>query len=204
MRDAVAYQIQVGTSGNTVLDSFDRAMRHVAYIAEPDDAKRARLTLLDEYPELASGELSGSFFQRIRYAANQGRLESLCIVEHDLNALPGSDSDLFWFDIINDFDPGYEVQRALYLAARNDEPLSRIADNLREIVADGVRFERGKFGDDAALARLRKIERLMNGNPVIPEGENATAILNDLPETILSRFQTLAQKAFPSESLILR
>jgi hypothetical protein len=194
------FQVQVGGNGNLVAPTFEKAMQHVAFLAVRNDAERKRLGQTDVFPGLTTTELSGSLHQHIRFHCQAADFESMCIIEHAMGNSPGTFTDVFYLDLVNDFDPAFELQRALYLASEGDEPLQDIANNLEEIIREGLDFARDRNVDELAISRIRKIERLMGGTKVIPEDGTTTDILDRLPETIVSRFHELAAKAFPDET----
>lgn len=195
-----AFQIVIGGYGQTVVSSIEQAKHHLAAHVAPEKADLERLGSSEEYPALATQELAGSYFQRVRHAA-EGTAESIEIVMHDTNAAPGTTTARTSLDIINDFDPAYELQAFLYKACESDEDLGDLAAELQIEIHDGVQHAR-RFGetDEDFVDRLRTYGKWMEGNTVIPETGDATRILEDLPMSVRAKFEEFAHKAFPEES----
>jgi len=202
--EAKAYTVHFTGHLSKVTASFDQAMRHVACIVVPDPKARENLGRLDEFTGLSTKELAGSYYQRIRYAC-EGHSESIEIVEHDLNRAPALESSGFSIDLINTFDPSYELQAALYRASETETDLGEIADDLHVEITDGIE-EMKRFGASAEniVAELREIERIMGGVALIPEAGDPDNILRQLPYIAEDKFRELAAEAFPEEAPSLK
>lgn len=171
------YQIQVSDNGTTVVGSFWRAISHIAAFSTPDENERRHW-----------GEMSGSYAQKVRYSI-ETMYDSLCIIEHNPDASPGRDTDMFWLDLVNDFDPSYELQKAIYQINETPDDAEDIAARLDVTIRNGIKSERD--GDDeAALERFQKIELLMESETVIPQDGSATSALDRIPEIIMQRFNS--------------
>jgi hypothetical protein len=184
-----AYQVEIGGNGNTVTATFDNAIRHIARCATPNDAERALWR--DQH---------GSYAQKVRLACNGERFEAICIIEHNLQADIGHSTDVFWLDLIGDFDVGYEFMRAINLLHDTEDPVSEIADELAITVREGIDYQRKSATDDAVIERMKKIERLMGGEALIPETGTATEALDQLPGIVSERFNTYARESFPEDA----
>lgn len=197
-----AYQLVINGHGHTVVSSLSQAFRHFAASMASGHGQIDSVGSVDDFPALDDKGLAGSYAQRVRWEAETGgRYGTVEIVEHDTSANPGFSTSAFSLDIINDFDPSYELQTALYKAEATDEDFMSIGEDLQIEVYDGIQSGR-RFGetDEAFLARLRKIEEWMGADSVIPEEGDPTEILTDLPKNLRMRFEELASKAWPEEA----
>jgi len=169
------FQIQVSDNGNTVVSSFARAIDHIAASSTSDTTECQRWD-----------SMGGSYAQKVRYTC-ETKYDSLCIIEHNPDVMPGLDTDMFWLDLVNDFDPSYELQRALYLLEENSGDIEDAAARLETTIRDGLEAER-RDGDERTLQRLQKIERLMESESVIPQADSASSALDQLPDVVMQRF----------------
>jgi hypothetical protein len=207
MANHAAYQIVTGGHAGTIVGSFDLAMRHLARtvarsLTDRHDADPVALFGAgDDYPALAAAGAGGSYFQRVRYALQSSNIESVDIEEHNLDAAPGRDSVIASFDIKDGFDPSYLVQAALYRADDTDDSPDEIATDLRLEFVSRIRsgFAFGADGQ-AFVRRLRRVEELMGGTPLVPAEGDAEAILGELPQRATERFRELFARAYPGEA----
>lgn len=194
-----AFQLVINGHGNTVVSSLDLALRHFAPSLANGPAEYDTVGKDDEFPSLEAQGLAGSYAQRLRWLA-EGRFETVEIVMHDTDSKPGFVTSEFSLDLVNDFDPAYELQAALYKTESTDEDIMIIGDELQIEIVDGIQEGRRFLEDDAAFVeRLRQTERWMGGEQLIPADGDPAEILAGLPQLARQRFEEMAAKAFPDE-----
>jgi len=199
---ARAYQLVINGHGHTVVSSLSQAFRHFAASMASGHGQIDSVGSVDDFPALDDKGLAGSYAQRVRWEAENGRrYEDVEIVEHDTDAKPGYDTATFALDVVNDCDPSYLLQAALYKAETTETDLAMLGEELQIEAYDAILNGR-RFGetDEAFLARLRRIEEWMGADSVIPEQGDPTEILTDLPKNLRLRFEELAAKAWPEEA----
>lgn len=197
---ANAYQLATNGYGNTVVGSLDLVFRHFASsLAGSSDV--GSVGRADDYPALDDKGFAGSYAQRLRWIA-EGRFDTAEILVHDLATPAGRQTVTFTLDLVSGFDPDYELQSALYKAESSDESLMSFGEGLQIAVYDGVQNGR-RFGEDDEkfLARLRMTAEIMGCDSFIPDEGSAADILADLPKLARERFEEMADKAWPEESM---
>jgi hypothetical protein len=209
MATNTAFQIVTGGHAGAIVGSFELAMRHVAkavaVAVEGRDADPVRMFgHRDDYEALAKADEKGSYFHRVRYALQSADIESLEILEHNLDVLPGRDGTVACFDVKDGFDPSFLVQAALYRADDTGDSPQEISDDLHAQIVSGVRSGRA-FGEDeiAFVRRLRRTEENMGGKPLVPDTGDAAEILRDLPDLATKRFHDAFARAYPEEAASL-
>lgn len=176
---------------------FRHAMRTASAIVYPDAVHRERARSLSDFPKLTEINAAGSFHQLVRLTAVQRKLEPFLIEEHLLGGPPLSPTLVEVTDALEDLDPSFIIQTALwtYMIADRQLDADKIADEIERTVASKVSTLR-KLGqpDETILSKMTDIEARMQGIKVVPQIGSPKRILDKLPVTASEAFLAIVDE----------
>lgn len=197
------YEVRVNDYSAGLAKSFKIAMHRTLSEERLDTA----LSFPNQFG-LDTPELAGSEYHRIRYEVQGERHESMVITTHDLDIEnPNRETAISSIDLVNDFDPSFQVQAALYNAALTDADISEISSDLGIEISDHVailhqRFKGAKLKEEAAdlVEKFRTAEELYQSTvKLIPATGDPLEILDSLDEKAQAEFERLAALAWPAD-----
>lgn len=188
------YQLEIDGRPGALVRDFHYAMLRVGYMVAGSDVALTALSQPGSFPGLATPELSGSLFHRIRYEAVKQRLD-VTIVEHQINGSFYGPSAVSHISLLRLFDPAYEVQAALYDVAAGDIGISDADERIRCDIA--ARVQHSDVSPGAIVEHVLKTQSLMGNISIItpPIGEVRT-VVRVLPELASRQFLEKASRAF--------
>lgn len=194
------YQVIKDGHPAELADSYDTALRRIA-LAFTSESEFASLGRINEFPELATAELCGTFQQRLRFAIEQtGR--HCEVAEHRLTGAYEKTSLVRTIGVTTELDPGYELQSGLYRAALGSVDRDAVADKLAAIIAGKIAFERTKKSDAEVVSDIIEASGRLGSETFGAEtAKDASAFLKDLPNVAADRYEELAAKAFPQPAM---
>lgn len=176
---------------------FRHAMRTASAIVFPDAADRERARSLSDFPKLTEINAGGSFHQFVRFTVAKRKLEPFLIEEHVLGGPPLSPTLVQVTDAIEDLDPSFIIQTALwtFMIADRQMDVDELADEIERTVASKVSILR-KLGqpDDAILTKMTDLEERMQGIKVIPQIGSPKRILDKLHNSTSEAFLAIVDE----------
>lgn len=182
-------------------DTYDSALRKLAlsFANNLDDFEG--IGRRDEFPELGTADLCGTYQQRLRFAIEQSGRSAL-IAEHRLGGIYEKTTLVRTIGVTTEFDPGYEVQSGLYRAVLGSVDRDLVSDRLAGVIASKIAYEQITKSDDEIVTSIVEASARLGSETLGAESaKDATAYLKALPRAAAERYEELAAKAFPQPAM---
>lgn len=173
---------------------FRHAMRTAAAVVFPNSSEREKAKELSNFPKLNEINVAGSFYQFVRHTAAQKNLGAFLIEEHHLGGPPLSPTLVHVIDAIDDLDPSFVIQKALWEFMNADIQLTvgEMADEIEREIATKLKISRDSCKpDEDILNNLLSLEERMHGIKVIPKFGLPKTILDQLPYSVSQAFLSI-------------
>lgn len=173
---------------------FRHAMRTAAAVVFTNTSDREKAKEMSNFPQLNEINAEGSFYQFIRHTAAQKNLKLFLIEEHHLGGPPLSSTLVNVIDAIDDLDPSFIIQKALweFVNAERQLNVGHMADEIEHEIAIKLQISRTSCKpDEDILNNLLSLEERMRGIKVIPKFGLPKTILDQLPNGVSQAFLSI-------------